>query len=196
MLDIFFRLFSLLPFYLLGAFPSGKIVAKLRGIEITEHGSGNVGATNVSRVLGKRSGLTTLLLDVGKGLLAISIAGWLGLDQETKALVAVATVAGHCFSVPGKLPGGKGVATSLGVLLALSPGTASFSLLVFIVIFWICRIVSVASVGAALLAPIIAFLSETPDVLALAIATNSILVIYRHKANLTRLVEGREGKFL
>lgn len=100
--------FALVPFYLLGAIPSGKIIALSKGVEIEKHGSGNVGATNLARVVGKKAGLYTLLADIGKGVLAVFVAHMLTENQDFSALAGLSSVLGHCFSVPKVLRGGKG----------------------------------------------------------------------------------------
>ena len=104
---------SLIPFYLLGAFPTGYLIARMNGVDVTAVGSGNVGATNVSRVVGKKAGIVTLLVDVFKGAFGVAVASGLSTSTLFVALCAVAVVAGHCFSVPPYLKGGKGVATAL-----------------------------------------------------------------------------------
>src|SRR5689334_1360058 len=103
-------LFALIPFYALGTFPTGRILARLKGVDITQTGSGNVGATNVSRVLGPRSGIITLAIDVAKGILAVMLASAFSGDNSVyTAAAGVAVVLGHCFSIPGVWRGGKGV---------------------------------------------------------------------------------------
>lgn len=195
----FLYLFALIPFYLLGTLPTGRLIARQQGINLETEGSGNVGATNVARVIGKKAGILTLLVDIGKGFLAFLIAHQLG-DMKFASLAGVAVVAGHCFSIPGKWRGGKGVATALGVFLYLSPWGALLGLAVFGVVFKVSRIVSLASVSAAIVIPIFSFIYQglhtshnNPS--SFAIATIALLVVFRHKENLIRLTEGREAKF-
>lgn len=187
---------KLIPFYLIGAFPTGMIIAKLNGVDITKTGSGNVGATNLARTLGKKAGILTLLGDLGKGVISIVICHYfLSKNLDTKALVALITVLGHCFSLP-KLRGGKGVATSLGVILAISPKIALGALLVFVVIFAIFKIVSLSSITAAIFLPILFFLSNMGDVRSVHyIMLISFVVILRHYPNIKRLLKGEEKKF-
>lgn len=187
-------LFALLPFYLLGAFPSGRLIALSRGVRIDEVGSGNVGATNVARTLGKRAGVYTLALDLGKGALAAALAGLLFGGSFYTGLAAVAAVAGHCFSIPGKLKGGKGVATAFGALIVINAGAALFSLGVFVAVAAASRIVSVASITAAGLAPLYLLILGAPEPHFYAWAAIAALVILRHRENLKRLIEGREPK--
>jgi glycerol-3-phosphate acyltransferase PlsY len=208
---------SLLPFYALGAFPTGRLVAARHGMQIEAHGSGNVGATNVARVVGKKAGLLTLAGDVVKGLGGILLAQLLfadatlaemavrtetattvrltgAMNPRLAAIAGLVLVAGHCFSFP-RWRGGKGVATALGVLLGLAPGLAVAALLLFATTFAWWRIVSLSSITAALSAPIINLLLGYPDDLLGPIALIAILVSIRHKENLVRLVEGREPRF-
>ncbi|MCB0319054.1 MAG: glycerol-3-phosphate acyltransferase, partial [Bdellovibrionales bacterium] len=143
---------ALIPFYLIGAFPTGMMLAKSQGIDITKKGSGNVGATNIARVIGKKAGIITLLVDVSKGLIGSLIAS-LFADSYFVPLAGVILVAGHCFSLPPKLKGGKGVATALGVMLFINYTAALTGIGTFIIAFSIWRIVSLASLAGALIVP-------------------------------------------
>ncbi len=186
---------ALVPFYLLGTFPTGYLVAKLHGVDITAVGSGNVGATNVSRVVGKRAGLLTLLVDVFKGAFGIALASGLSHKPDFICLSGIAVVAGHCFSVPPYLKGGKGVATALGVIAVLSAKSAIVALVVFLSVFTTKRIVSLASMCAALAVPAYAIVANLPDYVAASEACIAVLLLYRHRENIQRLIEGREPKF-
>ena len=190
-----FTIFALLPFYLCGALPTGYLISKHYGASITTEGSGNVGATNVARVLGKRAGLLTLAGDILKGYLSVALAALLTDSMGFLAAAAVATVAGHCFSIPGKLKGGKGVATALGVFIYLSPVSALTGVVVFLLVFAAFRYVSLASVAAALTAPICGLLAGAAEVTNIAMISISLLVVLRHKSNLLRLSAGKEPKF-
>jgi glycerol-3-phosphate acyltransferase PlsY len=193
--NTFFTCLALLPYYLLGAFPTGRLVARLHGVDITAVGSGNVGATNVSRVVGKRAGIITLLCDIAKGAVAIGIAKLCSPDIWFAASVGVAVVAGHCFSIPTKLKGGKGVATALGVLLMLSPIAALIAIATFALVFSVSRIVSISSIVSALVVPTASLVSHSPDSIVMAQALLAAIVIYRHRENIVRLIEGREPQF-
>lgn len=194
-MSVVISLFALLPFYLLGAFPTGRLVARAYGIDITSQGSGNVGATNVARVVGKRAGLITLGGDVVKGALGIVLAQYLFGHGWLTASAGIALVSGHCFSLPPWLKGGKGVATALGVLFGLYPLSAVVAIFVFLGIFTISKIVSLASIAAALAVPIVSMLVNAPDYISIAQAVIAALVVYRHRENITRLIEGREPRF-
>lgn len=188
-------LIALIPFYLIGTFPSGYLLAKLRGVDITKQGSGNVGATNVARSLGKKAGILTLVLDLTKGLLAIYLASLLADQGWFVAAAAVAVVCGHCFSIPPLLKGGKGVATGLGVLIALAPGAGVTSVVIFVLLFSATRFVSLSSIVATLSAPIYSLVTNQPEAKSLALMTIALVIVYRHRENIQRLIEGRESKF-
>src|SRR5262245_36849666 len=134
-MSIIFAFLALIPFYLLGAFPTGQLVARFHRIDLTAAGSGNIGATNAARVLGKKAGVAVLGGDVLKGALACAIAGLVFANPAMQGWAGFAAVAGHCFSIPGKLKGGKGVATGLGTFLYLSFASALFAIAVFALFF-------------------------------------------------------------
>jgi glycerol-3-phosphate acyltransferase PlsY len=186
---------ALIPFYLLGAFPTGVLVAKLHGVDITSKGSGNVGATNVSRVIGKKAGLLTLAGDLCKGSLAVLIGYAISPYGWFPAGAAVAVVCGHCFSVPPYLKGGKGVATALGAIIVLFPLSALVALATFGGVFAFSKIVSLASISAALVAPIFSLITNQPDMTSAALACMAGIIVYRHRENIQRLIEGREPRF-
>ncbi len=196
---------SILCSYLLGSIPFGLLAAKLKGMDIRQHGSGNIGATNVWRVCGWRYGLPVFVLDVLKGVgavwLARWIAGWLHADPAWTAIAAaMACVIGHSFPAWLGFKGGKGVATSLGVFLGLMPIPSVIALLVWIVIFKMSGYVSFASIVAALVLPAAAigmqFTSHAYGwpVSGFALVAG-LLVILRHRSNITRLRAGTENRF-
>ena len=188
--------------YLLGSIPFGLILAKLfAGSDIRKSGSGNIGATNVARVIGPSAGILTLALDVAKGAGAVWLAGRFS-DQNSTALTlaALAALLGHCFPVWLKFKGGKGVATALGVFLVLSPLAALCALLVFIVVSFAWRYVSLGSVSAAASMPLLMYFLWAPGhapplVVDFGTLFAAALVIFKHDANLQRLVDGTEPKF-
>jgi len=188
-------LFALLPFYLLGAFPSGKLVSKSFGVNLENQGSGNVGATNVARVVGKKAGIMTLALDVFKGFIGVVIANMIWGQASLNSLVAIVVVLGHCFSIPGKLKGGKGVATALGAIIALDWAIAIAAVVIFISIFFIGRIISLASISTALMVPIVALVIGREDTIAIALCVIGILIVFRHRENVERLIAGQEKRF-
>jgi glycerol-3-phosphate acyltransferase PlsY len=186
---------SLVPFYLLGAFPTGFLVARYYGVAIAAQGSGNPGATNVARVIGKKAGVITLLGDVAKGVLGVLFGALINPDSWFPASCGVALVLGHCFSLPPYLKGGKGVATALGVISALYPSSGLVAIAVFGGVFSLCRIVSVSSIAATLIVPIWALVSNAHDAVSASFMAIAFVIIARHEENIKRLIEGREQKF-
>jgi glycerol-3-phosphate acyltransferase PlsY len=172
--------------FIAGAIPFGFLIARRRGLNIQEHGSGNIGATNVARVLGARTGLVVLLLDAAKGALptfvALHYCGW----PEIVAATGAATILGHCFSPFLRGRGGKGVATSFGVFLVIAPKLAGLAVLAFVVIWRITRVPALGSLaGSAALSALFIARGETMYTI-LACATTALLV-YTHRTNLAKL---------
>jgi acyl phosphate:glycerol-3-phosphate acyltransferase len=181
--------------YLLGSIPTGYIVGAMAGVDIREVGSGNVGATNVARTVGKKRGLLTLIADVAKGFVPVFIAGRLDLSQTAIALVAIAAFLGHLYPMFLKFQGGKGVATALGVLLALAPMATLILTAVFAVVAVSSRFVSLSSIVAALAAPIVLWsLSYSLTVIATGVFL-AVMITLRHRENIQRLLEDTEPKF-
>lgn len=195
MLNLLASSVSLLPFYLMGCFPTGFLVARLHGVDITSQGSGNVGATNVGRVIGKKAGVLTLVGDVIKGALAVAIAYLLAPYGWFPAGAAAAVTCGHCFSLPPWLKGGKGVATALGTLLVIFPAGALVAALTFGAVFWASKIVSIASITSALVVPIFALLTNQTEPVCISLAVMAAVIVGRHRENITRIIEGREPRF-
>lgn len=187
--------------YFLGSIPSGVWIGKIaKNIDIREHGSKNSGATNAYRILGAKYGMMVLFADAFKGFLAVSLASAGGLSANSVSLVALVVILGHSLSCFLAFRGGKGVATSLGVFLFLQPKITLVLVLVFIGIVWLTRYISLGSIVAAFLFPIFTLISEirkedTSWLLILITILLGAFVIYRHRSNITRLLEGRENKF-
>ena len=180
--------------YLVGALPVGYVVARVAGMDIRKQGSGNIGATNVLRALGKGPAAITLLLDVAKGYTAVWIALALGPEPWWGSAGAVLAVIGNCWSVFLGFGGGKGMATGLGAFLRLAPLAVPPALVAWIVVALMSRYVSLASLSAALCLPIGAFLLRyhwSAGVVALAVG---LIIALRHRDNVARLVAGTEGK--
>ena len=181
--------------YLVGAIPTGLIVARLRGVDIQRTGSGNIGATNVLRSVGPVAGIVVLLVDPLKGVAAVMVPTLLGLDPWWVAAAALAAVVGNGFNVFLRFRGGKGVATSLGVFVVIDPWVTLTAVVIFVLILVFGRMVSLASVVAVCSAPIMlvtlggASLPKT--VLAFALA---LLSVWRHRDNLARLAAGTERR--
>ena len=157
-------LFALIALgYLLGSIPSGYIVGTLAGIDIRSAGSGNIGATNVARIVGKRLGVLTLLADTAKGYVPVFIALRIGLGPAAIALVAIAAFLGHLYPLFLRFQGGKGVATAFGALLATAPAATLILMAVFGAAVLGSRRISVGSIAAALAAPIALWIVSVPS---------------------------------
>ena len=194
--------------YLLGSFPAGYIAGRLAGIDIRKVGSGNVGATNVTRVFGKRLGYSVFVLDLAKGLAAVEAAVIMGKGAQSSAqfvdlcavIGALFSVIGHSYSIWLGFSGGKGVATSIGALFGVNWIMALIVCAVWVAVFQTTRYVSVASIAAAVALPIAAgimlFLKELPTPIplyfSLCLAT---IIVVRHRSNLSRLLKGTEPRF-
>ena len=190
-------LLLLIAAYLIGAIPTGVILTRLVGGEdIRSAGSGNIGATNVYRVAGRKLGVITLVGDCLKGVIPLLIAQQgFGLTAGGIALVALAAFIGHCYPVYLGFKGGKGVATALGIFLVLSPLSVLCLLVVFGLILWKWRYISLASISAAATVPLLVLLFESSFALFVATLIIAAMVIWKHRANIERLRSGTESKF-
>ena len=198
--------------YLLGSIPTGFLWAKARGIDIRLVGSGNIGATNVMRTLGKGPGILVLLLDAAKGFLPVyfapiiansvtaasaSSAAHAAVTPDRSALQIVcclSVIAGHNWTCWLRFKGGKGVATSAGALLAFLPLPLLCALGVWLIVFGIGRYVSLASISAAVAIPIATWLIERNAILVTFTAVLGVVAIYKHKSNIQRLLAGTENR--
>jgi glycerol-3-phosphate acyltransferase PlsY len=188
--------------YLLGSIPFGLLVAKLLGsTDVRKEGSGNIGAANVARVAGPLPGILTLILDAAKGAAAVRLAENLSNDSAMWMMIAgIAALVGHCFPIWLNFKGGKGVATAAGVFLVLCPLAFLGSVLLFILVVWFWRYVSLGSIAAAAAMPLlIHFLwaprHAPPPVITFGALAVALLIVYKHDGNMQRLVEGTEPKF-
>jgi glycerol-3-phosphate acyltransferase PlsY len=190
--------------YLLGSIPTGFLVGKARGIDIRKLGSGNIGATNVLRHFGKPAGIFVLLMDVLKGWLAVAVlAQALGKHFNVSAsghewlaiCSGAAAILGHNYTCWLKFQGGKGIATSAGVLLGLVPLTVGIGLAVWIIVFAVSRYVSLASICAAATMPVVAWLTHESLAKVLVILGLAMMAIGRHGSNIRRLLAGTEHRF-
>ena len=183
--------------YLLGSIPFGYLIVRWqRGIDVRATGSGSIGATNVMRNLGFVGFVATFLLDAGKGLLAVLLASKMTLGNPTwVAAAAFAAVLGHCFPVWLKFRGGKGVATGVGVFIALAPLEVVLVLVIFAVVVAIWRYISLGSVVATAAFPVLVYLMQHPPIqVVLGAAGAAAIIIVRHHANIARLLNGTENK--
>lgn len=181
--------------YVIGGIPFAFVLARRwGGTDVRYSGSGNIGATNVLRTTGMSVALAVLALDMSKGYLVMFAARSLGADQVVQGMVAAAVVAGHIFPVWLKFRGGKGVATACGAFAVLAPTAALVAVVIFAVVVWLTRYVSLGSMAAALaLAPAAYATASSPAVAASALVV-SILVLFRHTPNVRRLYAGRERR--
>lgn len=181
--------------YLLGSIPTGLLLGKMYGIDVRNSGSGNIGATNLYRTVGRKVGILTLIGDALKGAIPVMVVHFAGMPENYAAFVGLAAFCGHVFSAFLKFKGGKGVATALGVFLALSPISVAAAVAVFAVLMLAFRYVSLGSIAAAAIMPVaIKVTGGTPAIYGVTIAI-SLIVIIRHKENIKRLLAGSENKF-
>ena len=181
--------------YLLGSFSFGLFVARWYGqANLREGGSGNIGATNVARTLGPAPALMTLLGDTVKGCAAVLLAQAWGSSLTVTALAALAAVIGHMFPVYHRFRGGKGVATALGVMIPLLPWPTLGAVVVWTAVTLSLRYVSAASMMAALVVPLLAYLRGDPLPLVMAASAAAVLVVGAHRGNLQRLAQGTESR--
>lgn len=188
--------------YLLGSIPFGLLVGKLfGGADVRTAGSGNIGATNVARVAGPLAGILTLLLDAAKGAFAVVLAARLSDQSSTWMMIAgLCALVGHCFPIWLGFHGGKGVATAAGVFLVLCPPAllGSVILFVLVVVYW--RYVSLGSMSAAAAMPLLIYFFWAPHhappyAVTFGSLAAALLIVYKHDANIQRLVQGDEPKF-
>ena len=181
--------------YLLGSIPFGYLLVKsAQGQDIRRVGSGNIGATNVFRK-SRWAGLATLLLDGGKGYLAVVVAGWMGGGLVWQSVAAVSAIAGHLFTVWLRFKGGKGVATGCGAYMALAPVPVLTTLVVFVLTLVLTRYMSLSSILATAAFPLWVFLFREPGQILPGAIIGSALIVARHHQNIRRLVSGTETKF-
>ncbi len=190
-------LLTLIASYLIGAIPCGVILTRLAGAgDVRKAGSGNIGATNVYRVAGRRLGILTLVGDALKGLLPVLLAATaLSYSGLHLGLVALAAFLGHCYPVYLGFKGGKGVATALGIFLILSPIAVLLAFAIFAGVLWKWRYVSLASITAAGAVPFLVLLINRSLSLFAASLAISAMVILRHRTNIERLKSGTETRF-
>src|SRR5215475_10781073 len=198
----------LLGSFLLGSIPFGYLAGRLAGTDIRQAGSGNIGATNVVRVLGKGYGYPVFALDVLKGFGAVKISMLMAPGRSPDCnspeilgiLAAMSSVLGHLYPPWLKFKGGKGVATSAGALLALTPVATLIGAAIWMIVFWLTRYVSLASVTAAVVLPVVILVVSWHDQnkvkpLVYSSACVAAVVVWRHRSNLSRLMRGTEPRF-
>ena len=188
--------------YLLGSIPFGLLLGKLFGAaDVRKAGSGNIGATNVARVAGPLAGVLTLLLDAAKGALAVMFASRLAEQSSTWMMIGgLAALVGHCFPIWLGFQGGKGVATAAGVFLVLCPPALLGAAILFVLVVAYWRFVSLGSIASAASMPLLIYFLWAPHhappyAVTFGSLAAALLIVYKHDANIQRLVQGDEAKF-
>ena len=187
----------LIAVYLIAAIPTGVVLARLMGNEdVRQKGSGNIGATNVYRVAGKLAGILTLVGDTLKSFLPLmAYKAWLAPTPTQFGIASAIAIIGHCYPIYLKFKGGKGVATALGIFLIISPKAVLGILIVFVLAVAITRYISLGSVLAALSAPVLILMLNHSQPIFLATLFIATLVVWRHRSNIRRLLDGTESRF-
>lgn len=190
--------------YLLGSIPTGYLAGRLRGIDIRTIGSGNIGATNVFRALGKPAGITVLVIDAFKGYAACAwvpdlVVRWFPTHvaelDAIRITAGLAAILGHNFTCWLRFRGGKGIATSAGVLAGLVPGALIIILCIWIIVFALTRYVSLASICASFALPFATWITRQNLPLTIVTSAMAALAIYKHRSNIQRLMQGTENRF-
>jgi glycerol-3-phosphate acyltransferase PlsY len=202
-MNLLYLAISVVLAYLIGSIPVAYIFGRmLKNLDIREHGSGNMGATNAFRVLGKGPGTIVLILDIIKGIIPVTVlANAFGLgDPLSLVIISVAAVSGHNWTIFLGFKGGKGMATSLGVLMGLAiqlPGlriVLGLALLIWVVLFLALGYVSLASIAAAVALPILMVVFEAPFPMKVMGIVLCVFIVFRHSSNIKRLVKGQENR--
>jgi glycerol-3-phosphate acyltransferase PlsY len=196
-MDNLLFIFILIIIYLIAAIPTGVVLSRLMGSEdVREKGSGNIGATNVYRVAGKLAGILTLVGDTLKSFLPLlALKNWMSPSPEQLGVASAVAILGHCYPVYLKFRGGKGIATALGIFLVLSPQAVLGALVVFVLAVATTRLISLGSVLAAMSAPLLILMLDYPQPIFLATLFIGMLIIWRHRSNIHRLLDGTESRF-
>jgi glycerol-3-phosphate acyltransferase PlsY len=180
--------------YLAGSVPFAYLLARRAGIDVRIAGSGNVGAANVLRTTGTGRAIAVMTLDVGKGVLAVAIASLANSGATLTALAAAAAVVGHVYPVWLRFRGGKGVAVAAGVFAVLTPLATLAASLLFLVIVWTTRYISLGSIAATVALPSVAWLTGEPVAVVVVAAATGVLILFRHRGNIRRLFAGTERR--
>ncbi len=187
--------------YLLGSIPFGVLISqKVARLDITKAGSGNIGATNVAREVGLKWGVITLVADVLKGFIPVVLARYLlgssiEMNEALKGMIGLTALLGHQFPVYSHFRGGKGVATCLGVFLAISPISCLFSGVMFFILVALWRYISLGSILGALTMPIWLYLTGHSTFMILPSLVMSLLITFQHRGNIQRLIQGNERRW-
>ena len=180
--------------YFVGSIPFAYLLSRQRGIDLRRAGSGNVGASNVLRTTGVQAAVLAMALDGAKGTLAVLVAQLLSGGLVTTVAAALASVVGHAYPVWLRFRGGKGVATAAGAFAVLAPEALGIASGVFVIAVMVTRFISVGSIAGALTLVLVAAISDVPAVVAIGATASTLIIIYRHRENLARLVAGTERR--
>lgn len=189
------ELLLIIAAYLLGSIPTGLLLAKAVGVDIRSSGSGNIGATNVYRTLGRSVGVLTLAGDCLKGAIPVIVASRLGTSDYLIAAVALAAFLGHVYTIFLGFKGGKGVATALGVFLAISPLAVGAVIIIFVAVVWRWRYISLGSIIAAVTMPGMVAVMDSRPPMVIMTSIVALLIVWKHRENISRLKMGTESKF-
>ncbi|MBD3425824.1 MAG: glycerol-3-phosphate 1-O-acyltransferase PlsY [Candidatus Omnitrophica bacterium] len=197
---------SVITAYLVGAIPTAYILARLfRGVDIRQHGSGNVGATNLARIMGKKAGIFVFILDFAKGFVGVTVIPVLFFDlfrgsgspaELMLVLSGGASIIGHIWPVYLRFKGGKGVSTTAGVIAGLHPGILLGSLVIWGIVFAVWKYVSLSSITAAIALPVLALATGQDLVFVIFSGILCILGVYAHRKNIQRLLRGEETRIV
>lgn len=180
--------------YFVGSIPFAFLLSRQRGIDLRQAGSRNIGASNVLRTTGVRAAVLAMVLDGVKGTLAVLVAQLLSAGTMAAVIAAFASVVGHIYPVWLRFRGGKGVATAAGAFAVLAPEALGIASCVFLLAVLATRFISVGSIAGALTLALVATFSDAPAVIALGASASALVIIYRHRENLARLVAGTERR--
>ena len=180
--------------YLVGSIPFAFLLARRRGVDLRDVGSGNVGAANVLRTSGTAWAVAAMVLDAMKGAVAVIVAQRLAPGAATPIAAGLASVVGHIYPVWLRFRGGKGVATAAGVFGVITPGALAIASSVFVLVVWTTRFISAGSMAAAFTLAVVTVLSDAPVVVSIGAAAAAAIIIHRHRANLGRLRAGTERR--
>ncbi len=180
--------------YLVGSIPFAFLLSRQRGIDLRRTGSGNIGASNVLRTSGVRAAVVAMILDGVKGTIAVLVAQLLAAGPIAAVIAAFASVVGHVYPIWLRFRGGKGVATAAGAFAVLAPEALGIASCVFFVAVLATRFISVGSIAGALTLALVATFSDAPGVIAIGATACALVIVYRHRENLARLVAGTERR--
>jgi glycerol-3-phosphate acyltransferase PlsY len=179
--------------YLAGSIPFSFLLSRQRGVDLRRAGSGNIGASNVLRTTGVGAAVAAVLLDAVKGTMTVVVARMLSVDLAVAVAAACAAVVGHVYPVWLRFHGGKGVATAAGAFAVLAPSAFAVAMLVFVVVVSVTRFISVGSIAGAVTLAVVAAVNA-PRAVAIGAAAAALVVLYRHRDNMMRLVAGTERR--